>query len=283
MLNAVILLISIGAIGYEAISRFQNPQPLPGVTIAIIAAILFPVFAQAQEDGRKTLCLSNTRQIGFAITMYAQDYDETIVPWLNATEFPRDTARSDRRIWVELLQPFIRNGLFDRKPNIAEGAQVSPAGVFTCRSFNVADFARVSAAPDCDGPGNLFGWPPRQFYGQYGITAGQSGGSCTQMDPYYKPPGSDPLNSDPPITGTLAQIQRPAETVIVTDGATFMSSLPNNGIGVFWGCDAANTHQGGGNHVFMDGHSKWIAGNSERYLRKGADDCWYKFYYTENR
>ena len=39
LLNAVILLISIGAIGYEAIFRFQNPQPLPGVTIAIIAAV----------------------------------------------------------------------------------------------------------------------------------------------------------------------------------------------------------------------------------------------------
>jgi cobalt-zinc-cadmium efflux system protein len=39
LLNAVILLISIGAIGYEAIFRFQNPQPLPGTTIAIIAAI----------------------------------------------------------------------------------------------------------------------------------------------------------------------------------------------------------------------------------------------------
>ena len=39
LLNAVILLISIGAIGYEAIFRFQNPQPLPGVTISIIAAI----------------------------------------------------------------------------------------------------------------------------------------------------------------------------------------------------------------------------------------------------
>ena len=39
LINAVVLLISIGAIGYEAIYRFQNPQPLPGATIAIIAAI----------------------------------------------------------------------------------------------------------------------------------------------------------------------------------------------------------------------------------------------------
>jgi prepilin-type N-terminal cleavage/methylation domain-containing protein len=44
--------------------------------IAILAAILFPVFAQARESARKTQCLSNTRQIGTAVTMYVQDYDE---------------------------------------------------------------------------------------------------------------------------------------------------------------------------------------------------------------
>ena len=44
--------------------------------IAILAAILFPVFAQARESARKTSCLSNTKQIGTAVIMYAQDYDE---------------------------------------------------------------------------------------------------------------------------------------------------------------------------------------------------------------
>lgn len=46
--------------------------------IAILAAILFPVFAQAREAARKTSCLSNLKQFGTAWLMYAQDYDETV-------------------------------------------------------------------------------------------------------------------------------------------------------------------------------------------------------------
>jgi prepilin-type N-terminal cleavage/methylation domain-containing protein/prepilin-type processing-associated H-X9-DG protein len=45
--------------------------------IAILAAILFPVFAQAREKARQTSCLSNCKQIGLGITMYINDYDET--------------------------------------------------------------------------------------------------------------------------------------------------------------------------------------------------------------
>src|ERR1051326_2967023 len=48
--------------------------------IAILAAILFPVFAQAREKARQTACLSNAKQIGLACRMYAQDYDEVNVP-----------------------------------------------------------------------------------------------------------------------------------------------------------------------------------------------------------
>jgi len=48
--------------------------------IAILAAILFPVFAQAREKARAISCLSNCKQMGTAVLMYAQDYDESIVP-----------------------------------------------------------------------------------------------------------------------------------------------------------------------------------------------------------
>src|SRR3954468_764824 len=44
--------------------------------IAILAAILFPVFAQAREKARQTTCASNLRQLGLAAVMYAQDYDQ---------------------------------------------------------------------------------------------------------------------------------------------------------------------------------------------------------------
>ncbi|MFO8082009.1 MAG: prepilin-type N-terminal cleavage/methylation domain-containing protein, partial [Armatimonadota bacterium] len=43
--------------------------------IAILAAILFPVFARAREKARQTSCLSNLKQVGLAAMMYAQDYD----------------------------------------------------------------------------------------------------------------------------------------------------------------------------------------------------------------
>ena len=49
--------------------------------IAILAAILFPVFAQAREQARKTTCLSNLKQLGLGMTMYSSDNDEQAVPW----------------------------------------------------------------------------------------------------------------------------------------------------------------------------------------------------------
>ena len=48
--------------------------------IAILAAILFPVFAQARESARQTTCVSNTKQLMFAFTMYASDYDGMSCP-----------------------------------------------------------------------------------------------------------------------------------------------------------------------------------------------------------
>jgi prepilin-type N-terminal cleavage/methylation domain-containing protein/prepilin-type processing-associated H-X9-DG protein len=49
--------------------------------IAILAAILFPVFAKAREKARQTSCLSNVKQLGLALLSYAQDYDERLAPW----------------------------------------------------------------------------------------------------------------------------------------------------------------------------------------------------------
>src|SRR5579871_2191447 len=81
------------------------------VVIAIIstlAAILFPVFSQAREKARATACLSNEKQIGMAVLMYAQDYDDTIVPWHTVTEYAGQPARE--RVWVYKLQPYIKSG-----------------------------------------------------------------------------------------------------------------------------------------------------------------------------
>ena len=76
--------------------------------IAILAAILFPVFAQAREKARQTACLSNCRQIGMAFTMYATDYDS----FLPLTTFP--VASNS---WTDQTQPYIKNRQIYRCPS----------------------------------------------------------------------------------------------------------------------------------------------------------------------
>jgi prepilin-type N-terminal cleavage/methylation domain-containing protein/prepilin-type processing-associated H-X9-DG protein len=250
--------------------------------IAIVAGILFPVFAQARIKGQTIACLSNTKQMGYAVMMYAQDFDETIVPWIQPTGLPRDSVRSDRRSWVHLLAPYVKNGDPPRIPNLPPNANVDALGVWRCPSFNVAEFIKNTNSPDCFGPDTIdASMLARQYYAHYGIISpppAGGAGSCTREDPYYNYTGSDPLDSGK--TGTLAEVTRPAETALITDGATVMSNLPNWAIFSAGGCVAATSHQGGGNHVFLDGHAKWIRGNSERYELQDQQGCWYKRYYT---
>jgi prepilin-type N-terminal cleavage/methylation domain-containing protein/prepilin-type processing-associated H-X9-DG protein len=70
--------------------------------IAILAAILFPVFAKAREKARQTSCLSNEKQIALAILMYAQDYDE-LLPihcyWTSIGNWP----------WPVVITPYVKN------------------------------------------------------------------------------------------------------------------------------------------------------------------------------
>jgi len=62
--------------------------------IAILAAILFPVFAQAREKARSSSCLSNTKQLGTALQLYVDDYDETfpLKTSLDVNSKPSDTS-----------------------------------------------------------------------------------------------------------------------------------------------------------------------------------------------
>jgi len=77
--------------------------------IAILAAILFPVFAQARESARKASCQSNLKQIGTAWMMYAQDYDERslINTWNN--NLPGGANGEKRRIFGQQIQPYAKN------------------------------------------------------------------------------------------------------------------------------------------------------------------------------
>jgi prepilin-type N-terminal cleavage/methylation domain-containing protein len=70
--------------------------------IAILASILFPVFARARENARRAACLSNVKQMGLAAMQYTQDYDERLPP-------SYDAGTPTFKCWFELLQPYTRS------------------------------------------------------------------------------------------------------------------------------------------------------------------------------
>jgi prepilin-type N-terminal cleavage/methylation domain-containing protein/prepilin-type processing-associated H-X9-DG protein len=74
--------------------------------IAILAAILFPVFANAREKGRQASCTSNVGQLGKALLLYLDDFDETYLPgWYNPD--PAETARGEYPHWQWKLSRYI--------------------------------------------------------------------------------------------------------------------------------------------------------------------------------
>jgi len=73
--------------------------------IAILAAILVPVFARAREKARAISCLSNIKEVTLASMMYSQDYDELIIPeWLN-----EGWVNDWDRMWPVIIQPYLKN------------------------------------------------------------------------------------------------------------------------------------------------------------------------------
>src|SRR5690242_8543722 len=78
--------------------------------IAILAAILFPVFAQAREKARTAACISNGKQMGLGLMMYAQDYDERLPRVYTANFGPVNNGPRD---WKNDIEPYVKNqGVF---------------------------------------------------------------------------------------------------------------------------------------------------------------------------
>src|SRR5436309_2285257 len=76
--------------------------------IAILAAILFPVFAQAREKARQTGCLSNLKQIGTSLMMYTQDYDEAYPCNWYGSLWPT-TPDGKAYKWMDAVFPYVKN------------------------------------------------------------------------------------------------------------------------------------------------------------------------------
>lgn len=77
--------------------------------IAILAAILFPVFAQAREKARQTSCLSNTKQLAQAVAMFTQDHDELLPKAFYNDVVDGDTGMPWNTGWDAAIYPYIKN------------------------------------------------------------------------------------------------------------------------------------------------------------------------------
>jgi prepilin-type N-terminal cleavage/methylation domain-containing protein/prepilin-type processing-associated H-X9-DG protein len=203
--------------------------------IAILAAILFPVFAQAREKARMSGCISNMRQIGTSLMMYVQDYDETY-PYIRFHgDSPARGARS--YVWRNAIMPYLKN-----------------KGVLACPS-NPASRANPGVPGTNTDPatGNAEGWelePDLRMPISYAMN------SCAST--WYAADSAEGRRS-PPLR--MGQLQRPADTIIIAENRWPTSDIHAQWI---WGgeCPGMFAHSTkNANFVFYDGHAKtmkWI-------------------------
>jgi prepilin-type N-terminal cleavage/methylation domain-containing protein/prepilin-type processing-associated H-X9-DG protein len=230
--------------------------------IAILAAILFPVFAQARARARATACLSNLKQIGTGLMMYNQDYDETMPGAFVLAEPKNGGTRFEQPLDTQLM-PYIKN---DAVWNDPDDPHAVPQWAYDSSDFHDASYKTKKM---------------RRSYGSYvGAIDTIEGGQ------------------DDPNTGmsvwqrgnALASIEAPADTIALVDTTSSASESWPMGMpwgSFFTGCDTwklpgrkANQdlnkvtsrcagdqykrepwkgHYDKGNYVFADGHVKALS------------------------
>ena len=195
--------------------------------IAILAAILFPVFARAREKARQTSCLSNVKQLVLASLAYMQDYDERCMQRWYSTD-------SNFRI-PSMIMPYIKN-----------------VQIFECQSW------ATSRTHTGIGTYNLsYTWPgggPAHPDPCSSTTPCPVCG-CTCARDYF------PFNGYTAMK--MAAIDAPASCIMIYEMKEGAGGTDHDaGVHSFYEARAANpsygVHNGGNNFGFIDGHAKWL-------------------------
>jgi len=225
--------------------------------IAILAAILFPVFAQAREKGRQAVCTSNQKQIGFAILQYSQDYDETLPP-TNYND-PAQPVNPSPTTWMFIIDAYVKAGY----PEAAAATNSNVASVFSC-----PDYAATAVTANAT--------PAHSYVSNANV-----------MPPWITGTG-ETAQTNPPLS--LAALHAPASVVLIAEAAggsriftwgddvDTAPIIPGQTAAVFGSCQAIYLrarlrHSGGSNYLFGDGHVKWFHGPGNSFTAEGT--TWY--------
>jgi prepilin-type N-terminal cleavage/methylation domain-containing protein/prepilin-type processing-associated H-X9-DG protein len=198
--------------------------------IATLAAILFPVFAQAREKARQTSCASNLRQLGLGFVMYAQDYDERLPDrrdlkttlgyrtWGSA--WPSSDPRGG---WlVPTLEPYLKNREILSCPSVAG----KMAGVVQVEQSDARYWLWRFDRPDSPVPLDNF----------WGKTPEQAVDELRQAN-----------NPQAGLPESVADAELAVDPYFPRTIATVPAALKGRSV-----------HLGGRNRLFLDGHVKWL-------------------------
>jgi len=228
--------------------------------IAILAAILFPVFAQARAKARQSVCLSNEKQLGLALLGYVQDFDETFPPANIPVDPSQATDQSGyinpRYHWYSLVEPYVKGGYTRAAatPTSVVSTSTDPGkaiSVYFCPDYEKSITTGISNVPSWSYVINCNLAPPQAQ-------------STTAPDiPDYWATA---------VPSALADLKSPAQVVLLAEGAGSRVYTPGNDTGPwpqYTSFSAAkdssltyvyarNRHNGGSDYLLGDGHAKWF-------------------------
>jgi prepilin-type N-terminal cleavage/methylation domain-containing protein/prepilin-type processing-associated H-X9-DG protein len=209
--------------------------------IAILAAILFPVFSKARAKARQAACISNLRQLGTALNMYATDYDDKL-PALNPVpgvvpNFQWTFSWHNDPFGLPCLANLV-NSLNPYTKNY---------GIWYCQDDPFRSEATALAVGlGLTGLATSWGDPAAAQAGVVGYSY------CTQWDTWSG--GQDPLCPGPFEALKITGVEAPASQVVLCDNGLDLLDDPPYQSGVMSG----TAHSGGSDFLFLDGHVKWV-------------------------
>jgi len=236
--------------------------------IAILAAILFPVFAQARATARKTVCLSNVKEISLAVNMYVQDYDE-MLPSSNTGGMIGEPTY--------MCQPYMKSFQILFCPD----RSVALAGASPLGNVNLACGNKDN--PNCENKLYGYGWNTGSgFPSGSSSTDGLVSGYIPNVPWVYVTPGGVIYTGTDKvwIGKAIAAVVAPASTFMYADTSdTPRMSMSHKRMST---CAAAQIgdkmprHQDGNTFAYVDGHVKWLKYDPSPYTNDyttGSDAC----------